>query len=212
MQLPSPLQPLGSPGPQVPPGSTYLDQIAGQPTVKKMNPLILWVLIGGGILVLGLLVIFMLNLLKPKTPEQLTQFVYRVEALQELTGAQAKNIQSSKLVALDGNVNSILAGIQQEGAPALAAQGVKKLALVPPKASAVALEYAEIASRLDDARLNAAFDRTYVREITYQLGRLRAEIQTIRTGTHSSTVLDFLSTSDSNLKPLEEAYSNYVAS
>lgn len=197
--------------PQTPPpqeSSTYLDQIAAPSTQPTMNPLLLWALIGGVILMLIVVGMMILNGGGPSQTDRLKQFVYRVDALQQLSVDNARNIQDSTLLAANAQMGSVLKGISQQSAEPLANNGIKQLPKAP-KESPVTAEYAELATTLDDARLNVVFDRTYSREVTYQLRTLRAEATALYKNTRSKSMKSYLEASDTNLKSLESQFATF---
>ncbi len=193
---------------QTPPPATYLDQIAAQPTATTLKPWQLWSFIGGVLLLLIIVVVMLMNAGGSSQATQLTHFVYRVNALKVAANDNEKNIKNSHLVASNAQMQSILAGISQESNVILANNGVKKLPEVP-KGALITTEFDKLSSKLDDARLNAVFDRTYAREIAYQLATLRAEIVALYTRSNSESTKAFLKTSDTNLEPLEKQFANF---
>ena len=197
--------------PQVPPpptSPTYLDQIAAQPTQATMKPWVLWSLIGGVILLVIIVGMMVMSAGGPSQTDRLKSFIYRVNALQKLADDNAKNIQDSKLLAENAQMSSILTGVSQQSATPLANNGIKKLP-EEPKNSPVAAEYAKLATTLDNARLNVVFDRTYSREVTYQLRTLRADITILLKHSRSTSLTTYLKASDANLKPLETEFADF---
>lgn len=200
------MYPNQSPAP-IPTPATYLDEIAAPSTQPTMNPVLLWALIGGAILTIIIVGMMILNG-GPSQTDRLKQFVYRVDALQQLSVDNAKNIQDSKLLAANAQMSSVLRGISQQSAEPLAKNGVKQLQKAP-KDSPVTAEYAELATTLDDARLNVVFDRTYSREVTYQLRTLQAEATALYKNTRSKSLKSYLETADTNLKSLESQFATF---
>ena len=63
--------------------------------------------------------------------------------------------------------------------------------------------------RLEDARLNAVFDRTYAREMEYQLATLLALMERVYSSTSSSSLKEYLEESYDNLEPLHEQFAAF---
>lgn len=202
------MQPNESQAPLQSAPPTYLDQIAAQPTQPTMKPWLLWTLIGGVILAVAVVGMLILNSGGPSQSERLTRFVYRVNALRQLSVDNAKNIQDSKLLATNAQLGSVLAGISQQSTDPLARNGIKELPK-EPKNSLITAEYAKLRTKLDDARLNVVFDRTYSREVAYQLRTLRAEATVLYKNSRNESVKSYLETSDTNLKSLETQFADF---
>lgn len=207
--LPPPQQqptPLSS---QPAPSSTgYLDSIAAQPTQPTMKPTLLWGLIAGVLLIVIIVGSFVAFGGGPSQSDRLVSFVQRIQALEKVSTDSSKSIQSSDLRALNGSMGTILTGAEQESAAPLAANGVKKLKPANKK-SPITAEFVTLSSKLDDARLNVVFDRVYAREMAYQLGKLRAEIDLIYHNTKSKSLKAYLDKTDTNLKPLVSQFTNF---
>ncbi len=208
IKLMYPNQQLPTPN-QAPPPATYLDQIAPQQAVNTIKPWQLWSFIGGILLLVIIFVVALMNTGGPSVSTQLSNFVYRVNALNDIASNNENNVQNSQLVADNAQMESLLTSISQQSSDALASSGIKKLPETP-KNSPITAEFSKLSSELDDARLNAVFDRTYAREVAYQLSTLRAEIATMLTRTNSESVKSYLQTADDNLKPLEKEFSNFT--
>lgn len=155
----------------------------------------------------GLVLLMALNSGGPSPTQRLTNFIYRVNALQALAKESPENITDSKLLSNNAQMSTILAGISQEGTQQVIATGKKELPK-EPKNSPIAAEYAEINTRLDEARLNVIFDRTYAREVAYQLRTLRSELITLQKSAKSS-LKEYLQTADQNLEPLEKQFADF---
>jgi hypothetical protein len=199
-QTPPPPQPETNPG-------DYLDSIASQTQVKTMKPWMLWALIGGGLLIV---IIFAMMLLGggPKEDDKLKGFVWHVQALETLTKDDQKTIQSTNLRTINSSLTLILTNVDQGSTEPLTKAGVKKLSKAP-KNSPITAEFTKLSSTLEDARLNAQFDRVYAREVSYQIAKLRAEIKSLLKSTNSKSLKAYLQTTDSDVAPLQTQFSNF---
>lgn len=186
----------------------YLDQIATPVQKKTINPIFLWGMIGAFILVLIVGTIMLLSSGGPNQSERINSFIHRVQALDKLSNDSAKTIQSSELRALNGSMNTILTGIDTAMQASLGDKESKRAANIP-KDSPVALEYEALAKKLDDARLNVAFDRAYAREVEYQLNKLRSEMNYIYDSTKSQTLRTNLERADADIEKLSEDFGKF---
>lgn len=190
-----------------PPPASYLDQIAAPAQRKTMQPWQLWGMIGAVLLVV--IVSFLMLMSGGKgQPQKMTDLVYRVQALENLTSTSGKQIQSSRLQALNASLNTILTGIDQQSADSLAIYNIKKLPSAP-KTSPITGEYTDLTAKLQDAELNVVFDRTYAREITYQLSIMQSEMKGIYDHSSSKTVKNYLEKSSDNLAPLQKEFADF---
>ena len=69
----------------------------------------------------------------------------------------------------------------------------------------------ELIADLEDARLNAIFDRTYAREMSYQLDTVDVLIREIYNSTNSASFKTFLENTNKNLEPLRQQFSDFNA-
>lgn len=202
---PTPLPPPPAPDPNA---ADYLDQISGPATQNTVSPFVLWGLIGGVLLVVVLFLVLLASSGGPNLGERLSSYIYRIQSLKELSDDSAKTIQSSELRAYNGSMNAILVGAEQEATSFLATSGVEKLKKLPPE-HPVAVEFSELATTLDDARLNVVFDATYARQVAYQLSQLRAEITTLQDEAKDEEFKAALEETDTDLQPIIKQFNEF---
>jgi hypothetical protein len=66
-----------------------------------------------------------------------------------------------------------------------------------------------LSAKLEDARLNAVFDRTYSREMSYQLAALRVLMTSIYKSSGSKSMKSFLQTTDDSLVPIKKQFDTF---
>jgi hypothetical protein len=186
----------------------YLDTIAAQPQVKTMNPMLLWVIIGG-VLVFAAVVIMLVLSAGGGSTDKVTRFGARVSSLQTVSTESQETIKSGGLRTLNSSLGLVLTNTNRELQEPLTALGVKIDNEKQSTVAAVAAETEELKQRLEDARLNATFDRTYAREITFYLKSLRTEMRDIYSSTKSDELKEVLETTDANLAPLLTGFSDF---
>ena len=208
-----PQQPQQQPGPQPQYASDYLDQIAAKPVVKTINPMFLWVGIGGFLLLVIILTFAILGSSSNTTPkQQLNRFGAEITSLEEVSKDAQKNIQSGELRSTNSSLTLITTNTKRDLTDPLA---TLKISLKNKKGienATVAKETKELSARLDDARLNGVFDRTYAREMSFYIKKLRSEMSIIYTKTKSKSLRSVLETSDANYKSLQESFDSYNGS
>lgn len=186
----------------------YLDTIAAQPQVKTMNPMLLWVIIGG-VLVFATVVIMAVLSGGGGSTDKVTRFGARISNLQTVSSESQETIKSGSLRTLNSSLGLVLTNTKRELQEPLTALGVKIDNEKQSTVATVAAETEELMQRLEDARLNATFDRTYAREITFYLKSLRTEMRDIYGSTKSDELKEVLETTDANLAPLLTGFSDF---
>ncbi len=143
----------------------------------------------------------------PNTKEDLATLSARLTNLQVLTDASQKNIVSSRLRATNTTLALALTNANRDIVNSSTANATDP---EKPDPKITAKENTdELAKRLEDARLNAVFDRTYAREISYQLSTTLILIEQLVSRTEDGPQKEFLSTTHSNLKPLQERFDDF---
>lgn len=69
----------------------------------------------------------------------------------------------------------------------------------------------EILATLEEARLNAIYDRIYANEMAYQLNTILTMMREIQTSTKNSDMRDFLTSAIKNLEPTQIQFANFNA-
>ena len=120
----------------------------------------------------------------------------------------SKNIQSTELRRANSSLSLALTNTKRDSTAPLAAAGVKKIT-APPKTSPILKEFADVSTRLEDARLNNVFDAGYARELSYQLATIRSEIKSLSKSSKSKSLKEFLTTAENNFAPLSDQFSSF---
>ena len=198
--------------PQQPPQQysiDYLNSITTAPPAKKISPFLLWGLIGGVLISLVLVVLFITSLGGGAT-DNLRQFGERLVVLETTTKDSQQSIQSSKLRSLNSSLKLVLTNANRDMQEPLEKEGIK--VDVDKLSKETSSELTELTGSLEDARLNAVFDRTYSREVAFYLKKLRAQMSEIYDSTNSKSLKTVLETTDANIAPLSESFSSFNAS
>lgn len=183
----------------------YLNQIAPQAAPRqrlKPGPK-LFAITGAALVILIIIISVTVNLVVSSRRQPLEQLAARLTSTQKLTTDAKPNLKSSKLRSLNSNLELSLTNANRDIADPLLAAGVdtKKLSKsVTEKESGSA-----VADRLEDARLNGVFDRTYAREMAYRLSTILTLLKQINASSSSKELKAFLTTTYNNLQPTQEA-------
>jgi hypothetical protein len=210
-QYQPPAQPTPPSG--VPPGQPqqysidYLNQIAPQQQRNGLSNRMFLMLIGGAILLIAIVGIMMLSGGGSGPTKNMQTLAARVQTLGKLTSSEQKNIKSNDLRAANSNLSIFLANTEQGMVSPLEKNGITVTKL--DKEVVAAEDGEKLKAKLEDARLNAVFDRTYAREMSYQLEALRTLMNTIYLSTNSKSMKDFLQTTNSSLVPIKKQFDTF---
>ena len=191
-----------------PTSSDYLDQIAPKPQRKfdflLKNSILVKVLLGFTIITAILVVIT--SFITPGTGS-LEHLGARLTATKGISEDATTKLKSSQLRALNSSLNSFLTNSIRDLTPLLAKKGIK-IDKIDAKIT-TAESNAEILSTLEDARLNAIYDRTYAREMAYQLETTMALLQEIYDSSNNSELKKVLDSTYSNISDIQKQLSEF---
>lgn len=192
--------------------SDYLNQIAAPAQVKTLNPMILWGLIAGVLILAIIVVTTVTSSGGGPSPSSLSAIATKFDALKVVSDDAEKKIQSSELRVINSSLNLSLTNANRDLQEPLKLQEISLKDKKNTSISAVRTEFEELDGRLEDARLNGIYDRTYAREIGYQLTTLRSDMVVLYKKTRSTSLKSALESADANLKPLAEDFSSFNGS
>lgn len=209
-QPPQPVPPTSVPPSQPQYSIDYLNQIAPQQQKSGLSNRMFMMIIGGGVLLAAIVGMLMLFSGGGSGPTQKMQtFAARVQTLEKIVTAAQKNIKSNDLRSTNSNLSIFLANTDQGMTDPLEKNGIS---LTKLDKTIVAEENGDdLTAKLEDARLNAVFDRTYSREMSYQLTALETLMKSIYGGTKSKSMKDFLQTTDDSLVPIKKQFDTFNA-
>jgi len=190
----------------------YLNQIAPQAPKKSLFnfgvPRVLLIL-GAAIIVVIILSIVASSVARGRT-EPLERLSVRLGATQTIATAAQGQLQSSKLRSYNSNLSLYLTNTNRDIAKPLLAAGVQATKI--DKALLASESTTALTTRLEDARLNAVYDRTYAREMTYRLETILTLMKQAYSSTSDASLRAFLTTAYDNLEPTQKSFANFSAS
>ncbi len=190
----------------------YLNQIAPQAPKKPMFTLNLRTVIIGAILAIIVIVVIAsigggLSGAKTKPWERLSA---RLTATTVLVDGSSDLIKNSQLRSYNSDLKLYITNTQRDLEKPLTSLGINSAKI---DKSIVALESSdEMAARLEDGRLNAKYDSTYAREMSYQLATVLALLQQLYGSNVSPETKLLLEGWYNNLLPTYTAISEFSAS
>lgn len=188
----------------------YLNQIAPQEKKPLMNSKVVLVIVG--ILVILAAAVGFLVLVSSggaSDTQKLQTLSARMQTLEKISKAAGRNIKSGSLQTTNSTLSLFLTNANKDIVTPLQNNGVT--AKNVDKAIAKKEDGAKVTAALEDARLNAVFDRTYAREMSFQLDTLANLMKQIYTTTKSKSLKEFLLSTDTNLKPIRTQLADFNA-
>jgi lipopolysaccharide export LptBFGC system permease protein LptF len=182
----------------------YLNQIAPAPQKPGVNKAGIAVVVIGILLVLALVVGFLMFISGgSNSPKATTQtLAARLQATQEVSDSSQATIKSSQLRSINSTLKVILTNANRDIATPLAANGIDIEKL---DKKIVAKEKADpITADLEDARLNAVFDDTYAREMSFKLTTVTILMDQINGKTKSASMKSYLLKTKTDLQPIKQ--------
>lgn len=203
------MQPNNNQSPQ-PLSVDYLDSIATAQPVKTVNPFMLWGLIAG-LLIFIVVVVMAVSSSSGGTPSaSLASVGATLSGLQKVSENAQDNIQSTKLQSLNSSLTLTLTNTNRDMAEILKVQKINiKNTKENKNLLVVKKDFEALEQRLEDARLNAVYDRTYAREMTYALKTLHANMGQLYKTTRSKNLKAVLDKTDTSLKLLLSSYEDF---
>lgn len=188
----------------------YLNQISPQtPKTSRFTLNIKTVIIGAILLIIIVCIIAAVASSASggrKTPWQ--QLSAKLTTTQAIANDATTKLKSSELRSLNSDLKLYLTNTQRDLAVPLG-----KMSVDPAKlpASVLAKESGEsIAARLENARLNAKFDSTYAREVSYQLATIMALYQKLHSQSSGADTKAFLANAFNNIKQTQESLESFT--
>lgn len=186
----------------------YLNQIA--PEQKKPGMSGKWVLILIGLGVVGVIFIAISFLSSAGgSTQKLQTLTARMQTLQKISVGAEKNIKSGSLRSTNSTLSLFLTNATRDIEKPLANNGVKIKSL--DKNIVKKEDGTKVTAALEDARLNATYDRTYAREMGFQLETLHNLMQDIYSSTKSKSLKEFLDTTSKNITPIQKQLTDFNA-
>ena len=189
----------------------YLNQIAPQSAKKfQLNQRKLIIGAIAGVVLLFVITVFALIGMARTSDKPLQQLAARLQSTEKIVGDAQSKLKSTELRSLNSNLKIFLTNTNRDITAPLADQKINTAKL---DKTIVAEEVrTDITDRLEDARLNAVYDRTYARELSYQLETITTLIEQIKSSTSSQSLQTFLDNTSTNLQPTQKAFADFNAS
>lgn len=179
----------------------YLNQISVTPTAKSFFSKKQLIILGGlGVLVIIALIASFAFTSKPKT---LSRVAVRLTTSQTIVDDAQKKLKDSSLRGLNSSLSIYIKNATRDLA------SVYSVPKDATKSTVSADNTTELVAKLEDARLNAVFDRVYAREIAYHLQVTINLLNQAYKGTSNEEIRSYITTTLDNLVPTQKAFSDF---
>ncbi len=188
----------------------YLDQISTplKPQKTANHKLILIIMVLLGLLVLVGVAALLLSS-RPSTLDKASELSARMESLVEISKDQHSYLRDNDLRSDNTAYTIFLTNAIADLEAPLEAAGIEKDVTASIEAAESA-HSSELTSEFDDARLNVVLDRTYAREMTYQIEVLQTMMRQVYDGTDNEELRTFLDNAYRNLTPIAESFDEFA--
>lgn len=208
-----PTQPQPQPQPNQGYSIDYLDQIS--PPVKTSrvaSPKFFFGIIAG--LVALLLVVGGLMLLSNRASpmDKSTDMLLRMQTLEKVARIQHGHLRDGQLRATNSSYLLFLANAIRDIKEPLQTAGVTTSQLPKDQRDLEKSIENELNTQFDEARLNVILDRTYAREMNYQLEILHGMMISVYNSTDNPVLTEYLETTENNLGQVSDGFSAFSGS
>lgn len=187
----------------------YLNEISrpmqnrGGPSIKLMVAVII-----AGLLAVVLFAFMLLNA-QPSVNDEARQLHLRLSTLQTIAEDQQKELRSNDLRAINSSYILFLTDSLESIEVPLQNLGVNMKKTDKKTAAKEAAYEEKLAREFEDDRLNAVLDRTYPRDMAYELSVVKSMMKAIYSKTSSKSTKEFLEKADANLSPIAKRFTDF---
>lgn len=187
----------------------YLNKIAPTAPKSKLpfkrNQMILLGVLGAAVIIVIILAIALGGLGGTKKYEK--QLAARLIGTATIASDGSSKLKGTSLRALNGNLNIYLADVNQDIIAPLSKDDIDATKL--DKGLLADESGSDITTRLEDARLNGVYDRTYAREMAYRLATILTLMNKILGSTSNKDLKTFLTDAVTNLEPTQQQFADF---
>jgi hypothetical protein len=187
----------------------YLNQIAPPAPKAGMDKKFL-LIIGGGIavVIIALIIVFSLSSASAGPKDKMQTLAARMTTLETISKTAQRSLKSGSLRNTNSTLTIFLTNANHDIAEPLKNNGIEVKTL--DKGIVAKEDGKKLTDKLEEARLNAVYDRTYSREMTFELEGIATLMGDIYDRTSSKSLKDFLLKTDENLQPIKEQFSEFA--
>lgn len=185
----------------------YLNEIAPQPKKVGIKDKFFLLIVGGGLILVIIIGLMLLSSSAAGPTQKMQTLAARMTTLQAIATKAQPTIKSGDLRSTNSNLTLFLTNANRDIVAPLMTNGVD-VTKIDQKIT-LAENGATLSQTLENARLNAVYDRTYANEMDFQLETVVALLKEIYSSTGSKTLKTFLDNTNTNLQPIMKQLSNF---
>lgn len=187
----------------------FLDQISPAMSSSKLTlkKPVLFALIGLIAIIVVIILAVIMGAINASRVEPWQRLSLKLNATEAMVQDATPKLKSNQLRVLNSTLAISLTNTQRDVLEPLGRAGIVA-ENIPTSLAAQESEEAALI-RIEDARLNGVFDRTYAREMSYQLSTLLILIQQLLASNPSEATTTFLTATHANLLPAQQAFSDF---
>ncbi len=175
-----------------------------------MSPVLLFSLMGAGLLLLGgLLFMIIQSTAPPDVSVQLASVKQRLVTLSAVTTEQGKKITQSELSSINSTLGTLLTSMDSGVTEYMKAHSGKTAATSTTQSATEKAYRDKLSQKLNDAYLTGTLDRIYASEMTYQLGILKSKLQSIKAAANNKTFNELYATNIKSLDTVSSTLSKF---
>ena len=188
----------------------YLDQIAPKkPSVSGPKKILF---IAGGVIAL-LVTILVVGLLftsgTKSTGQVAIDLSAQLDTLRDISKEQQNNLRNNVLRNYNGSLTLQLTNASTDLKAALEAEGIDAEKLSKEQQAAQELFKTELDEKFENASLNIQLDRTYAREIAYQLNVIDSMIASVGERANNELITEFVQDNKLNLQAIAKNFNEF---
>ena len=190
----------------------YLNQIAPHTPKSSGFRLNFRTVILGAIVavILVIILVAITSAIGGSKKEPWQQLSAKLTVTQGVVESSTNKLKNSQLRSLNSDLKLYLANTQRDLATPLGQLDINPAKL--PESVTKKENSTGITERLEDARLNAKFDSTYAREMSYQLSTIQALYLKLYKATGNTKTKAFLDNAYKNIGPTQKSFAEFSAS
>lgn len=191
----------------------YLDQISAPPKrVTAPNPFVLLAVIAVGVLTIIGFGIFMLGSNGKSSADKASNIYLRTQTLQKIADSTQKQLRDNDLRSTNAAFSLYLSNMIRDIKEPLANLKVSTEKLPKSLTDKETAYASDITTRFEEAKLNIMLDRTYAREMSYQISVLRNMMAGLYKATSNTSLKSALGTSDPSLAQTGKKFQEFSGS
>lgn len=170
----------------------YLNQIATPLPVKKASPLLVFGLIGGVLLTVGLALFMVIqSTAPPNVSMQLYSLQTRLDTLDRVSNEQGARLTQNNLSSINSTLDTTIKSMQANLKSYMDSKGYKDTKTIATVKKTESSYYDKLSQGLNDAYLTGTLDRSYSSEMPYQLTVLKSKLQKLKAAANSKSFTEF---------------------